>query len=101
MSSRDPINPKANAWMEREGVKSSAPERPPATASGASRAMSAQVQRLARRLGADPDELARRIPPDTLRRTKYAVIEEVLEDGSRTFRHDPGIEEARRSSVRI
>lgn len=99
MPSKDPINPKANAWMEREGVAPSVPERPRATAT-ARRAMSAQVQRLARRLGTSPDEIAAKIPPDTLRRTQYPVIETVNEDGTRSFKHDPGIEEGRRASLR-
>lgn len=60
--------------------------------------MSAQVLRLAKRLGVDPDELASRIPADTLRRTKYPVIELVDEDGKRrTFKHNPGIEEGRQA----
>lgn len=59
--------------------------------------MSGQVQRLARRIGADPDELAKKIPSDTLRRTKYPVIETVNADGTRSFRHDLGIEEGRRA----
>jgi hypothetical protein len=40
------------------------------------RLMSGQVQRLAARLGKDPDEIASKIPPDTLRRTKYPVLEQ-------------------------
>lgn len=59
--------------------------------------MSAQVQRLARRLGKEPEEIAAKISPDTLRRTKYPVIETVNKDGTRSFRHDWGIEEAPRS----
>lgn len=96
MPSKDPVNTKANAWM------SSGPARRRATVSadsGDRRRMSAQVQRLARRLGADPDELAQKIPPDTLRRTKYPVIETVHEDGSRSFKHDRGIESATRSLI--
>ena len=96
MPSRDRVDPKLNAWL------SSDPERPRATAPlapGERRQMSAQVQRLARRLGVDPDDLARKIPPDTLRRTKYPVLEIVNEDGTRTFKHDLGIEEATRSLV--
>lgn len=63
-------------------------------------AMSGIVQRLARALGKDPEELAKQIDPDTIRRTKFPVIEERLEDGKIVFKHDPGIIEARRASVR-
>jgi hypothetical protein len=46
------------------------------------RRMSATVMRVARRLQRDADEIAKQIPDDTLRRTKYPVIEEVQPDGS-------------------
>lgn len=59
--------------------------------------MSAQVQRLARRLHVDPDRLAKKISPDTLRRTKFPVRERVTEDGKRIFESDPGIIEGPRS----
>ena len=62
--------------------------------------MSAQVQRLARRLGSDPDKLAQKIPADTLRRTQYPVLETVNEDGTRSFKHDTGIAEGRTSLLR-
>lgn len=55
--------------------------------------MSGQVQRLARRLGLDPDTLATKIDPDTIRRTKYPVVEKLDSQGRREFSHDPGIEE--------
>jgi hypothetical protein len=67
-----------------------------ATAPQARRDMSAQVQRLARRLGKTPEEIAAKIPAETLRRTKYPVIETVNPDGTRSFKHDWGIEEGRR-----
>lgn len=107
MPSKDRINPKANEWMEREGVHS-----PPSTVTspassraskngkGPLRTMSAQVQRLASRLGTNPDELAAKIPEDTLRRTKFPVLEIENDDGTRTFKHDPGIEEGRRALLR-
>ena len=59
------------------------------------RKVSAAIQRLARRLGRDPDELAAQIPADTLRRTRFPVLEEVDEVGKRTFKHDPQIVEGR------
>lgn len=53
------------------------------------RKMSAQILRLADRLGVDPDELAGEIPEDTLRRTKYPAVEEEQEDGSILYKHNP------------
>jgi hypothetical protein len=63
------------------------------------RQMSSFVLRLADRLGKNPDELAARIPADTLRRTKYPVLEQETEDGKRSFKHDPGIEEGSRTAL--
>lgn len=67
---------------------------------GSKTAMSGIVQRLAASLGRDPDELAKKIDPDVIRRTKFPVIEERLEDGTIKFKHDPGIIEGPRASVR-
>lgn len=98
MPSKDPINPKANAWMssdpERRSVTVSADHGATASTT-ASPALSATVIRLARRLGKTPEEVAAQIPEDTLRRTKYPVIETVNKDGTRSFEHDLGIQEAR------
>lgn len=66
----------------------------------ARRVMSAQVQRLARRLGSDADELAGKIPADTLRRTKYPVREEVTADGKRIFKDDLQVVEGPRPLIR-
>jgi hypothetical protein len=99
MPSKDPINAKANAWLEEEGlVLASKPSAP--TKARPRREMSPQILRLARRLDADPDELAKKIPADTLRRTKYPVIEIVNADGTRTFKHDLGINEGLVAQVR-
>ena len=63
----------------------------PRTTRGSSRASRSRrvipglVLRLAERLGVTPDELAERIPPDTLRRTQYPVRESVNPDGTRTY----------------
>jgi len=81
-------HPKTNGWMADAGIKSSAQERPNATEP---RAVGGPLLRLAKRLGEDPDELAKRIPADTLRRLKYPVIESVNDDGTRSFKHDIGI----------
>jgi len=50
------------------------------------RRMSASILRLAKRLGADPDKLAAQYPDDTIRRTKYPVIEDPQPDGSILFK---------------
>lgn len=47
------------------------------------------LERLARRLGTTPRELARRIPTDTFRRLDYAVIEQEGPDGTIVYKHDP------------
>lgn len=102
-------HPEKNAWMERDGVTlSSDPERlsvtavrgPGRTASRTVRNVSGQLMRLAQRLGVDPDELAKKIPADTVRRTKYPVIEVVNEDGTRSFKHDIGVTEGPISAAR-
>jgi hypothetical protein len=107
MPSKDRIDPQANEWMVREGLLASDPERRSATSSAARgrtgsrterRVMSAQVLRLAKRLDVDADELAKKFSPDTVRRTKYPVLEQVDEQGRRVFKHDPQIEERRIST---
>lgn len=92
--------------MKSRAPGSTGPARPSGT-SGAGRtragsrtAMSGIVQRLAVKLGKDPSELAKQIDPDVIRRTKFPVIEERLEDGTIRFKHDPGIIEGPRASVR-
>jgi hypothetical protein len=47
-----------------------------------------QLLKLAERLGRDPEELAQKIPADTLRRLKSPVLEHVTPDGTRRFEHD-------------
>jgi hypothetical protein len=84
MPSKDTFHqkrPELNKDLGREPSKSVRP----------GRLMSGQVQRLAARLGKDPDEIASKIPPDTLRRTKYPVLEQMTPDGKRVFEHDMGI----------
>ncbi len=49
------------------------------------------VARLARRLGDNPTDLASKIDPDVMRRTRYPVLEVKNEDGTTTFVADPGI----------
>lgn len=61
--------------------------------------LSAVVQRLARSEGISAEELAERIPDDTIRRTKYPVNERVLPDGSTLFEHPDGIIEGVRGLV--
>ncbi len=62
--------------------------RPPATAKTV---LSAHVQRLARTAGESADDVAARIPDDTIRRTKYPVHEIAEPDGSTAFRHPDGV----------
>ena len=100
-------NPETNAWVARE---TSLPKfgTPPgfSLASLKERAASrtlarnaAHVQQLAAKLGLDPEELAKRIPEDTLRRLKYSVIEQLDENGLSMFKHDIGIVTDRRKPL--
>lgn len=90
--------PETNSWL---GSDPSIPKfaTPPGSshASQTARARSeaanaAVVQALAARLGLDAEELAKRIPADTLRRLKFPVMEQIDPDtGLRKFKHDLGI----------
>jgi len=60
------------------------------------RAQAAKVQSLAAQAGLDPEELAGRIPADTLRRLKYPMIERPGGPGMTEFVHDRGIIEGER-----
>lgn len=62
--------------------------------------MSALIQRLARSLGVSSEELASTIDDDTIRRTKYAVRERQMLDGTTLFEHPEGIMEGVISDVR-
>ncbi len=99
MPSKDRIDPKLNEWLlDREKLSVTTHQEPGPTASKTEkRAMSAQVLRLAKRTGKDPDAIAREIPAETLRKTKYPVIEVLNPDGTRTFRHDLGITDGPRA----
>ena len=63
------------------------------------RKTTATVVRLAQRLKADPDELAAKYDDDTLRRTRFPVVEEVQEDGTRLFKDPPQVIDGIRSLV--
>jgi hypothetical protein len=56
---------------------------------------SAQVTRLASRTNSTPEALASKIPEDTLRRTKFPVIEQLDAQGRRVFKHDIGVSDGR------
>jgi hypothetical protein len=97
MPSKDQMNEPAWRWLSDRA-------RQRANVLGAKRAAASQiarsaayVQELARRSGLDPEALAARIPADTLRRLKYPMIQQVNEDGTRSFEHDLGIQEGRKS----
>lgn len=101
-------NPQTNKWLDE-----SATSRPTApTSPGSSRAstsargvsptkQAAHVQRLAAALGVDAEELAKRIPEDTLRRLKYPALEQAdPETGLSRFEHDRGvIRDGRRATL--
>jgi hypothetical protein len=94
MPSKDPIKAETNVWMGeqapgivQQGLAIASPK-----PKKKDRPMAAQILRLAKRLGRDPDELAAELPEDTIRRLKYPVLEHVEKDGSRAFDHDIGIQ---------
>src|ERR1019366_2574361 len=60
--------------------------------------MSGLVLRLALKLGRGPEALAKLIPEDTIRRTKFPVQEHLEADGSVEFSHPPGIIEGVRGT---
>jgi hypothetical protein len=97
MPSQDRVKPDLNEWLGEKSPASSDPAKRSATAV---RGMSSQLQRLAHRLGVDPDELASGISDDTIRRSKYPVLEQVNPDGTRTFKHDPQIEHGVKGEIR-
>jgi hypothetical protein len=92
-------NPKTNAWLEESAPLSQRERTQPASSPGSSSArgasptkQAARVQSLAATLGLDAEELAKRIPEDTLRRLKYPVLEQTdPESGLTKFEHDLGV----------
>jgi hypothetical protein len=94
--SRDPINPKVNSWMSSDQGRRSATARAARGQTGSptgQRAFSASVLRLAKKLGLKPEELAEKIPADTLRRLKYPVREKREADGSTVYERDLDVSE--------
>ena len=83
------LRSRQNAWLEdrerRNGIVDPAQSRG-GTRTGKLVQLSPALLRLARRLGVEPNDLAARYSADTLRRLKYAVVEDVGEDGSITYR---------------
>ncbi len=93
MPSEDPINEVANQWWYRDAEgqiheiaaegDNEVPSRPTENA--------ARVQQLAAVLGFDSEQMAKRIPEDTLRRLKFPLVEQRQPDGTVAFQHDKGI----------
>lgn len=90
MPSKDPINLAANAWMESSDLERLREIASPGSTRGTSRTAksAATVQGLAARLGRSEAEMASKIPEDTLRRLKYAVIPVPMPDGSTRYDRD-------------
>ena len=92
-------NPRTNRWLGENAPSSQKPATPRGSSLGSSTArggsptkQAARVQALAATLGMDAEQLAARIPEDTLRRLKYPVLEHVdPETGLPKFEHDRGI----------
>lgn len=93
--SEDPINSEWNLWLERSDtgrLKEIEPtDRRAGARQTAPRAQAAHLQALAARIGVDAEQLAARIPEDTLRRLKFPMFEHVEPDGTHRFKHDVGI----------
>jgi len=86
MGSEDPISESANLWM-RHTKAEEVRDRP----------MPAYVQALAAARKQDPEQLAGRIPADTLRRLKFPMVVHEESDGTTSFTHDKGIVEGDRA----
>lgn len=97
MPSKDQMNEGAWAWLSDKAKRRATVQRAQQAAASKIAKSAAYVQDLARRSGRDPEELAQRIPADTLRRLKYPMIQHINEDGTRRFEHDLGITEGVRS----
>ena len=100
MPSEDPIYEETRAWMREVGITTGAAVSVGKQPKPPKRRMAAAIQRLALRLGKDPDEIAAKLSDDTIRRLQYPVLEHVSEDGKREFEHDLGISDRTRSTYR-
>ena len=102
-------NPETNLWAASDPslpTFSTPPESSLASAreSAASRTRAknaAHVQALAARLGVDAEELAEKIPEDTLRRLKYPMLQQPDGEGRTKFKHDIGIVNERKPLLGI
>lgn len=90
--------PETNRWLEESGLSASMSPTSPASSRASTSAkgssatkQAAQVQRLAKAQGLDAEELAKKIPEDTLRRLKFPVLEQKDANGLSTFKHDIGV----------
>lgn len=92
-------NPQTNKWLDESDPSQQKSATSHGSSPGSTRAkdasrtkQAAQVQRLALELGIDAEELAERIPEDTLRRLKFPVLEQTNpESGLTEFKHDIGV----------
>lgn len=91
-------HPETNEWLTRDedGVFHPKPGTTLASYQDSKKGLAAakqaaQLQDLAERVGLDPEELAKRVPEDTIRRLKYPVIISTDDQGRQVFKHDPGI----------
>lgn len=92
-------NPQTNRWLDESEDLSPKSATTPASSPGSPSAsvvshteQAAKIQQLAATLGLDAEELAKRIPEDTLRRLKFPAMEQTdPETGLSTFKHDVGI----------
>lgn len=97
MPSKDQMNEPAWAWLSDRAKQRVTALRDRKDGTSRRAKSAAYVQDLARRLGSNADELAKRIPEDTLRRLKFPMLTHVNADGTRSFKHDLGIVEGAKS----
>lgn len=94
-------NPAMNKWMQADPIHQGAASDASVQAKRSATArvtMSGLVQRLALRLGVSPESLAARIPEETIRRTKFPVVERMMPDGLIEFTTPSGIIEGVRGT---
>lgn len=97
MPSKDQMNEPAWAWLSDRAKQRATALRDKRRGTSRVAKSAAHVLDLARRAGVDAEELASRIPADTLRRLKFPFLTQVEEDGTRTYKHDIGIVEGVKS----
>jgi len=99
MPSEDKTPARANAWL-KEDLHPSVVQAHDAPRLPRKLEVSGFIQKLAKRMGVKSADLAARFPSDTVRRTKYPVIEQAQPDGSTKYVQSPAGPDGQRRSAR-